>query len=108
MQRGIQMSRLPQKEIISALDLAHDGFMIADSNSKILYFNKAYACLTRLEGMLKVGMFLRQLNQQGLVPSSSCLEISSRISPAPFLRYQGRASSRKSTLHSSGSLFHAA
>ena len=74
MQRGIQMSRLPQKEIISALDLAHDGFMIADSNSKILYFNKAYACLTRLEGMLKVGMFLRQLNQQGLVPSSSCLE----------------------------------
>ena len=68
------MGKLPQKEIISALESAHDGFMIADSTGRILYFNQAYARLTKLENILKTGMQLQKLQELGMVPSASCLE----------------------------------
>ena len=72
------MNRLPQKEILAALDQAHDGFMISDPQSRVLYFNKAYAHFTRLDGFLQIGSRITELHRHGLVPSASCMEAATR------------------------------
>jgi len=81
------MRRIPQKDILSALDSSHDGFLISSPQGIALYFNRPYVKLTRLEGILEVGSDLWELHRRGLVPSASCLEAVQTQAPVNRIHY---------------------
>lgn len=67
------MRKLTNKEVLTSLNYAHDGFMISDPKGTILYFNTAYARLTKLFDLVKVGSSIREFVDSGIIKGASCL-----------------------------------
>lgn len=68
------MERISRRDVLSALNEAHDGFMISDSKGTLLYFNQAYTKLTKLFENAQVGKRMQEYIDAGLVPRASCIE----------------------------------
>lgn len=67
------MKKLTNKDILAALNSAHDGFMVSDPKGTILYFNTAYARRTKLYDLVKVGGSIRDFVASGLIKGATCL-----------------------------------
>jgi TyrR family helix-turn-helix protein len=81
------MKQISWKFKLSALENAHDGFMISDSKGRLLYFNKAYATISRLYDNCVVGAFIQQFIEDGLIKSASCLDAVKQRRTATILHY---------------------
>lgn len=68
------MKALTNKAILSALENSHDGFMISDPRGTILYFNRAYARLTKFFELAKVGKRMQEYIDAGRMKGATCIE----------------------------------
>ena len=67
------MKKMTNRDILATLDHAHDGFLISDPKGIVLYFNTAYARLTKLFDMVEVGSSIQDFVKSGVIKGASCL-----------------------------------
>jgi TyrR family helix-turn-helix protein len=69
------------------LEEAHDGFMISNADGRLLYFNKAYAKISKLYDRCVKGVFIQQFIKDNLLKNASCLEAVRQKQTATVLHY---------------------